>query len=91
MDFSGGCNMNNIQRFSKTPKAWEALMQPTQVGRRAHALLLLANGHRSARELSALLGDDVSELALGLHQQGYLQPVDIVSHSDGDSELLTCN
>jgi hypothetical protein len=38
-----------------------------------------------------LLGDDVSELALGLHQQGYLQPVDIVSHSDGDSELLTCN
>jgi hypothetical protein len=83
--------MNNIQRFSKTPKAWEALMQPARIGRRAHALLLMANGRRSARELSALLGDDVWELALGLHQQGYLQPVDIATLGDGDSELATCN
>lgn len=83
--------MNSIQRFSKTPKAWEALMQPARVGRRAHALLLMANGRRSAKELSALLGDDVWELALGLHQQGYLQPVDIAALSDGDSELPTCN
>jgi hypothetical protein len=83
--------MNSIQRFSKTPKAWEALTQPARVGRRAHALLLMANGRRSDRELSALLGDDVSELAQGLHQQGYLQPVDIVTYSDGDSEPVTCN
>jgi hypothetical protein len=83
--------MNSIQRFSKTPKAWEALTQPARVGRRAHALLLMANGRRSARELSVLLGEEVSELALGLHQQGYLQPVDIALYSDGDSDPISCN
>lgn len=75
--------MHTGQAFSKTPKAWKALSQPTQVGRRTHALLLMANGRRSDRELSALLGDDVSELAQGLLQQGYLQPVDLLAFNEG--------
>ena len=74
--------MQTIERFSKTPKAWEALARPGQIGRRAHTLLLMANGRRSKRELVALLGDDVSELANGLQQQGYLQPVELATFGD---------
>jgi hypothetical protein len=65
--------MATIERIAKTPKAWEALSRPDLIGRRAHTLLLMANGRRSERELSLLLGGDVSELAFGLRQQGYLQ------------------
>ena len=43
------------ERIAKTPKAWEALSRPDLIGRRAHSLLLMANGRRSERELSALL------------------------------------
>lgn len=77
--------MPTIQRFAKTPKAWEALARPTLVGRRAHALLLMANGRRSERELSLLLGEQVGDLAEGLQQQGYLQTAAIVIGEDDDA------
>lgn len=77
--------MNAPQRIAKTPKAWEALSRPDLVGRRAHSLMLLANGRRSERELSALLGSDVSDLAEGLLQQGYLQPVPLMLYGDTDN------
>jgi hypothetical protein len=77
--------MNAPQRIAKTSKAWEALSRPDLVGRRAHSLMLLANGRRSERELSALLGDDVSDLAQGLLRQGYLQPVPLMLYGDADT------
>lgn len=80
-----GNPMNTPQRMAKTPKAWEVLSHPHLIGPRAHSLLLLANGHRSERELTALLGGDVSELAQGLLQQGYLQPVPLLLHGDLDN------
>lgn len=76
--------MASTERFAKTPKAWDALARPAHIGRQAHSLLLMANGRRSEKELSMLLGDDVSELAHGLLQQGYLQPVALAVY--GDSE-----
>jgi hypothetical protein len=77
--------MASIQRFAKTPKAWEALALPSRIGRQAHSLLLMANGRRSEKELSMLLGNDVSELAHGLLQQGYLQPVPLAVFGDTDN------
>jgi hypothetical protein len=65
--------MSSIQRYAKTPRAWEALALPKVVGRQAHTLLLMANGRRSEMELSLLLGGDVSDLLQNLQQQGYLQ------------------
>ena len=44
----------------------------------------MANGRRSEKELSLLLGDDVSELAFGLRQQGYLQTAAIRVLDDED-------
>ena len=76
--------MNTQHRIAKTPKAWEALSRPDLIGRRAHSLLLMANGRRSERELSALLGDDVHDLADGLLLQGYLQPVTLMLYGDND-------
>ena len=70
--------MANIERIAKTPKAWEALSRPDLIGKRAHALLLMANGRRSDQELSVLMGGDVSELAVGLRQQGYLQNISVL-------------
>ena len=64
--------MTGIQRYAKTPRAWEALARPDVVGRKAHTLLLMANGRRSEMELSRLLGGDVSDLLQNLQQQGYL-------------------
>lgn len=61
-------------RLCKTAKAWAMLAQPAPINRSIHAVLLLANGQRSAQELSMLLGADVSGLAEGLRMQGYLQP-----------------
>ncbi|WP_439518646.1 hypothetical protein [Hydrogenophaga sp.] len=64
--------MSTLHRFAKTPQAWEALARPDLVGRRAHTLLLMANGRRSVQELSLLLGEDVAELAIQLQQRGLL-------------------
>lgn len=76
--------MATIERIAKTPKAWEALSRPDLIGREAHTLLLMANGRRSEKELSLLLGDDVSELTFGLRQQGYLQTAAIVVQEEED-------
>jgi len=79
--------MATIERIAKTPKAWDALSRPDLMGRRAHTLLLMANGRRSERELSLLLGGDVSELARGLRQQGYLQTaVVVVQEEAGEAD-----
>lgn len=59
--------------YLKTPRAWEALARRDGLGRRAHTLLLMANGRRSLRELSRLLDEDVRDLASQLAAQGYLQ------------------
>jgi len=64
--------MSTNQRYAKTPQAWEALARPDLVGRRAHTLLLMANGRRSLQELSMLLGEDVVDLALQMEQRGLL-------------------
>jgi len=76
--------MATLERMAKTPKAWEALSRPDLIGRRAHALLLMANGRRSERELAQLLGENIDELAHGLRQQGYLQTTSIVVLADDD-------
>lgn len=74
--------MPTIERFAKTPKAWDALARPDLIGRQAHTLLLMANGRRSEKELSLLLGNDISELAQGLQCQGYLQTTAILVPAD---------
>lgn len=76
--------MATIERIAKTPKAWEALSRPDLIGRQAHTLLLMANGRRGEKELALLLGGNVSELALSLRQQGYLQTAAIVVPCDED-------
>lgn len=78
-------NLQRQERIAKTPKAWDALSRPDLIGRRAHSLLLMANGRRSERELSALLGSDVSDLTEGLFQQGYLQPVPLMLYGETDN------
>ncbi len=77
--------MHAQERIAKTPKAWAALSMPDLVGRRAHSLLLMANGRRSARELTALLGRDTVELADTLLKLGYLQPVKPMAFGDLDN------
>ena len=77
--------MATIERIAKTPKAWEALAQPALIGRRAHTLLLMANGRRSERELAQLLGEeDIDELAHGLREQGYLQTTSLVIQAEDE-------
>lgn len=76
--------MATIERIAKTSKAWEALARPDLIGRRAHTLLLMANGRRSARELSQLLGEDIEELANGLCEQGYLQTASFIVQAEDD-------
>ncbi len=76
--------MATLERIAKTSKAWEALALPDLVGRRAHALLLMANGRRSERELAELLGEDIEELAQRLRQQGYLQTTAMVIQAEDD-------
>lgn len=76
--------MATLERIAKTSKAWEALALPDLVGRRAHALLLMANGRRSERELAELLGEDIEELAQRLRQQGYLQTAAMVIQAEDD-------
>lgn len=59
--------------YTRTTQAWQNLARPNGLDRRAHTLLLLANGRRTLRELSRLLDEDVSDLATQLARQGYLQ------------------
>lgn len=80
--------MPSIQRYAKTPRAWEALARPDVVGRQAHTLLLMANGRRSEQELALLLGVDVSELLHRLQQQGYLQCTAPASSAEADDDAL---
>ena len=76
------------RRYAKTNMAWEALSRPDAVGRQAHTLLLMANGRRSEQELSLLLGSDVSELAYGLMEKGFLQNTAAVLQADPDEDTL---
>lgn len=78
--------MPSVERFAKTPKAWEALSRPDLIGREARALLLMANGRRSEKELSVLLGRDVAELACGLMAEGYLQETTLTVPSESDDD-----
>jgi hypothetical protein len=80
--------MQSIRRYAKTTMAWEALSRPDAVGRQAHTLLLMANGRRSEQELSLLLGSDVSELAYGLMEKGYLQNMAPVWQPEADDDAL---
>ncbi len=59
--------------LAKTRRAWEVLPFPQLLGRQAHTLVLLANGRRSLRELSLLIGDDVTPVAHQLIDTGLLQ------------------
>lgn len=59
--------------LAKTGRAWDMLPYPQLVGRQAHTLMLLANGRRSLRELSLLVGDDVTPIAHELLSEGLLQ------------------
>lgn len=65
--------------LAKTGRAWEMLPYPELLGRRAHTLMLLANGRRSLRELSLLVGDDVMPMAHELVNEGLLheQPIEV--------------
>lgn len=72
--------------YSKTPRAWDALARPDGLDRRAHTLLLMANGRRSLRELSRLLGEDVHEPARRLAAQGYLQDIQLPVLTEADDE-----
>lgn len=76
------------RRYAKTNMAWEALSRPDAVGRQAHTLLLMANGRRSEQELSLLLGSDVSELAYGLMEKGFLQNTAALTQPDTDDDAL---
>lgn len=83
----GTGKMESIRRYAKTTMAWEALSRPDAVGRQAHTLLLMANGRRSERELSLLLGTDVSELAYGLMEKGYLLNTATSLQPEADDEI----
>lgn len=80
--------MSDTHRYAKTPRAWEALARPDLVGRRAHTLLLMANGRRSVQALSRLLGEDVAELAQHLQQRGLLQDLDVACTDEADEDAL---
>jgi hypothetical protein len=72
--------------YTRTPQAWQALARPDAMDRRAHTLLLLANGRRTLRELSRLLDEDVSGTAVRLAAQGYLQDTRAVALTEPDEE-----
>ena len=81
--------MEPLCRYAKTPRAWEALARPDGIDRRAHTLLLMANGRRSLRELSRLMDSDVSELAGTLQAQGYLQDSAAAASPELDEDAAT--
>ncbi|MGJ8868810.1 hypothetical protein, partial [Salmonella enterica] len=72
--------------YAKTALAWQALSRPDQLERRAHTLLLMANGRRTLRELSRLLDQDATALARRLADQGYLQHVMVTATAEVDEE-----
>ena len=74
--------------YNRTPHAWQALARPDGLGldRRAHTLLLLANGRRTLRELSRLLDEDVREAARTLVAEGYLQDVRAAALPEAEPE-----
>lgn len=72
--------------YNRTPQGWQALARPDHLGRRAHTLLLLANGRRTLRELSRLLDEDVSEPAQRLAAQGLLQDASAVLLAEPEDE-----
>ena len=78
--------MEPLCRYAKTAQAWEALARPDAIDRRAHTLLLMANGRRSLRELSRLMDADVSDLAITLLAQGYLQDTAATPTTDVDED-----
>ena len=78
---------DNLRRYAKTPRAWQAIARRDFVGREAHTLLLMANGKRTDQEIARLLGADVTPLLQDLEQQGYLQYAAIlVPETDDDDE-----
>ncbi len=79
--------MDDIRRYAKTPRAWEALARPDVVGRQAHTLLLMANGRRSEQELALLLGNDVRDLLHRLQRQGYLHCANSTTAAEDDDAL----
>lgn len=80
---------DNIRRYAKTPRAWQAIARRDFVGREAHTLLLMVNGRRSDQEIARLLGADVKLLLQDLEQQGYLQHAAIVvPETDDDLESV---
>lgn len=76
--------MQDMQRYARTPRGWEALARPDLRGSQTHTLLLLANGRRSEQELILLLGTEVTELLQRLQQQGYLQQAQMAQAPDDD-------
>ena len=44
----------------------------------------MANGRRSAHELSQLLGENIEGLAQGLCEQGYLQTTSVIVEAEDD-------
>lgn len=78
---------DNIRRYAKTPRAWQAIAGRDFVGRETHALLLMANGKRTDQEIALLLGGDVKPLLLDLEQRGYLQHAAIVVPETDDDAL----
>lgn len=84
---SGRKNVDTSKPLAKTPKAWDALSRPDVLGRQKHSLLLMANGRRGVRELSLLLGEDISHLAGQMLKMGYLQRSGQAIVVDVDEEL----
>ncbi|WP_137919027.1 hypothetical protein [Hydrogenophaga sp. 2FB] len=78
---------DNIHRYAKTPRAWQAIARRDLLGREAHALLLMVNGRRTDQEIARLLGADVKPLLQDLEQQGYLQYAAIVVPETDDDAL----
>ena len=65
--------LSSATPLARTARAWHVLPHPQALDRQARALLLLANGRRSLREISCLLGCNVEPLAEQLRQKGLLR------------------
>ncbi|MBX3609813.1 MAG: hypothetical protein KF871_07930 [Hydrogenophaga sp.] len=73
--------------YTRTSQAWQNLAKPDALDRKAHTLLLLANGRRTLRELSRLLDEDISELAARLADLGYLQDTQALALTEPEDDL----
>jgi hypothetical protein len=67
------CLPSATDYLARTGLAWKLLPFPQRLGPQAHSLVLLANGRRTLRELSALLGGDVMPVVRRLLDAGLLQ------------------